>query len=84
MLDAWLPAVDAYRAEVASGGSMHNGLAAAADAARAGATATVDMESRRGRSKKLGKRSVGHVDPGAASAAIIIGAMSKSLADLLS
>ena len=54
-------------------------LAAAADGARQGADATRDMESRRGRSKKLGARSVGHIDPGAESAFVILHAMTNAL-----
>ncbi|MAY63331.1 MAG: dihydroxyacetone kinase subunit L [Rhizobiales bacterium] len=72
MVDAWLPAVEAAKAKLADGGSEVDCLAAAADGAAKGAAATKDMRSGRGRSKKLGDRSVGHVDPGAESAAILL------------
>ncbi|TGV63586.1 DAK2 domain-containing protein, partial [Mesorhizobium sp. M00.F.Ca.ET.158.01.1.1] len=34
----------------------------------------------KGRSSRLGERSLGHMDPGAASAVTVIGAMTRSLA----
>ena len=51
-------------------------LAAAAVAASAGAQATISMQALKGRASYLGPRSVGHEDPGAASTAIIMGALS--------
>lgn len=78
MIDAWSPAAEAASAAVSSGDAQAV-LAAAVEGARAGAEATRDMESRRGRSKKLGARSVGHVDPGAASAHVILQAMLETL-----
>lgn len=74
MIDAWHPAAAEAREAVGSGDAIAV-LAAAAEGARLGVEATRDMESRRGRSKKLGERSVGHVDPGAASAHVILQAM---------
>ncbi len=47
-------------------------LAAAASAA---AVATIPMQALKGRASYLGPRSVGHEDPGAASAALILGAL---------
>lgn len=79
MVDAWAPAVDAARAALASGGSEAECLHAAATAAQDGVAATMDMQSRRGRSKKLGTRSIGHIDPGAASAAMLIGAWASAV-----
>jgi dihydroxyacetone kinase len=54
-------------------------LVAARDGAEAGMRSTVAMESRRGRSAKLGARSVGHIDPGAASSFIMLRAMADAL-----
>ena len=45
----------------------------------AGMKATAAMESRRGRSAKLGARSVGHIDPGAASTYVTLRAMAAAL-----
>ena len=74
MIDAWLPAAEAAEAE---GGDPAAVLAAAAAAAARGRDRTAEIESRRGRSAKLGARSLGHVDPGAASATLILQAMAK-------
>ena len=39
------------------------------------------MIATKGRSARLGERSLGHIDPGAASAVIVIEAMRKALSD---
>jgi dihydroxyacetone kinase-like protein len=78
MLDAWIPAAEA--AQSASGQRASAVLEAAADAAEAGAEATRDLQAKLGRAARLGERSVGHVDPGAASAAIVLRALADSLA----
>jgi len=64
MLDVLVPARDA----LAAGGDP----AAAADAA---AAATIPMRATRGRASFLGERSIGHMDPGARSSALIIRAV---------
>lgn len=74
MLDAWRPAADAALAHAKKGSPTCICLNAASEAARQGASATAGMRSARGRSKKLGKRVLGHVDPGAESAAILVAA----------
>ncbi|YBV94992.1 dihydroxyacetone kinase subunit DhaL (plasmid) [Phyllobacteriaceae bacterium JZ32] len=75
MLDAWIPAAEAA-AEAASRrattAEMWNNILAAA---RDGANATRSMVAARGRAARLGERSLGHMDPGSASAVIILGAM---------
>lgn len=82
MIDAWLPAADAAAAAGAAGKSAAESLAAAAAAAKAGAEATAPMVAARGRSARLGERAVGHVDPGAASAAAILAAFAERAAAL--
>lgn len=79
MIDAWLPAAKAAASAEAEGKRFAAGLAAAAEAAAAGAEATKDMVAAKGRSARLGERSLGHVDPGAASAVTVIAAMRKGL-----
>ncbi|SOC35683.1 homodimeric dihydroxyacetone kinase [Rhizobium subbaraonis] len=75
MLDAWVPAGDAAVTAAGNGADECAVLQAATDAARAGRDETATIESRRGRSAKLGARSLGHIDPGAASAALMLAAM---------
>ena len=79
MLDAWLPAADACEAALSTGRTLAECLAAAARAAEAGAEATKAMLASKGRASRLGDRVLGHMDPGAASAAVVIGAMCEAL-----
>ena len=72
MYDALSPAVDALQAALAEDASLSTGLKAARDAAAAGRDATIPMLARKGRASYLGERSVGHVDPGAASVALLL------------
>ncbi|MEN5075606.1 dihydroxyacetone kinase subunit DhaL [Isoptericola cucumis] len=74
MVDALTPAVEAATAAAAAGQDPVEVLAAAADAAEAGARATVPMVATKGRASYLGERSAGHEDPGARSTAIVLGA----------
>jgi dihydroxyacetone kinase-like protein len=81
MIDAWAPAAHAAGAAFAAGNDLAGSLAAAVDAARNGAEATRNMVAAKGRSARLGERSLGHIDPGAASAVTVIKAMRASLID---
>jgi phosphoenolpyruvate---glycerone phosphotransferase subunit DhaL len=81
MIDAWAPAAHAAGAAFAAGNDLAGSLAAAVDAARNGAEATRNMVAAKGRSARLGERSLGHIDPGAASAVTVIEAMRASLID---
>ncbi len=81
MLDAWIPAMETAvdaRAHGLSGLEMWNGIL---EAAEKGADSTRSMVAARGRAARLGERSLGHVDPGAASAIIILRAMRDSLTE---
>ncbi|MFT4233721.1 MAG: dihydroxyacetone kinase subunit DhaL [Microbacterium sp.] len=69
MLDAMIPAVDAFDASVAE--PVEARLADAAAAARAGSDATEPLVARKGRASYLGERSAGHIDPGSVSTAIL-------------
>jgi len=75
MVDALAPATGAFSKAIAEGASQAGALAALADAARAGAAATIPMQALKGRASYLGPRSVGHEDPGAASTALILAAL---------
>jgi dihydroxyacetone kinase-like protein len=72
MIDAWTPAVDAAAVALAAGAGADQILAAAADAAEAGAVATEPLVARKGRASYLGERAIGHRDPGAESTALIL------------
>ena len=79
MVDALVPAAVALREALASGKPLSDAVEAAANAAHDGAVSTVPMQARKGRASYLGERSIGHQDPGATSAAIIIAALSRSV-----
>ncbi|MEM6323316.1 MAG: dihydroxyacetone kinase subunit DhaL [Pseudomonadota bacterium] len=77
MLDAWAPASEA--ASSASGQPAGAVFRAAAQAAEQGAEATAQMQAKLGRAARLGARSLGHKDPGATSAAMLLHAMADAL-----
>lgn len=81
MYDAMAPAVDAFDAALADGSSVGDAARAAADAAAAGRDATLDLVARKGRASYLGERSAGHLDPGAASTAILFDTLAAAIAD---
>jgi phosphoenolpyruvate---glycerone phosphotransferase subunit DhaL len=68
LLDALDPAVEMFRASIGSGAEPIEALNSAIEAARAGALGTRALVTRRGRARRLGERTLGHVDAGAASA----------------
>ncbi|MER6958796.1 dihydroxyacetone kinase subunit DhaL [Streptomyces sp. NPDC000618] len=68
MIDALVPAVDA----------LADGFDAARVAAEQGAEATTPLQARKGRASYLGERSIGHQDPGATSAALLIAALGEA------
>jgi dihydroxyacetone kinase-like protein len=80
MLDALAPALDAFDGAVGDGGSATEVARAAAVAAKAGRDATAPLVARKGRASYLGERSAGHLDPGAASTALLFRALDEALA----
>ncbi|MGV1761102.1 dihydroxyacetone kinase subunit DhaL [Rhizobium sp. A22-96] len=72
MVDAWAPAAIACRAARDQGQPLAACLTAALEAGKAGAEATKGMIAAKGRSSRLGDRALGHMDPGAASAVVVI------------
>jgi dihydroxyacetone kinase-like protein len=79
MYDAIAPALDAFERSLSVGGDLGAGARAAADAAAEGRDATEPMLALKGRASYLGERSVGHIDPGAASSALLLEALADSL-----
>jgi len=62
--------------------SLEKALIRAEKAAREGMESTKDIVSRRGRSSRLGERTKGHLDPGAASSYYILKSIIKDCLDL--
>lgn len=82
MIDALAPAVDELDRALVGGARLDMALAAATIAAEAGRDATTAMLARKGRASYLGQRSVGHPDPGATSAALLVAAAAGAFADV--
>ncbi|MCE0508541.1 dihydroxyacetone kinase subunit L [Microbacterium sp. KKR3/1] len=80
MFDAMAPAVDAMDAALAEGSTVADAVTAAADAAEKGRDATLLLVARKGRASYLGERSAGHLDPGAASTAILFDTLAAAVA----
>jgi len=82
MLDAWIPAAEAAKAAIANEStSIGDTMQKVATAARQGADSTVDLLAKKGRAAKLGERSIGHMDAGAESTAILLRAMADGVSD---
>ncbi|MFJ8625147.1 dihydroxyacetone kinase subunit DhaL [Kitasatospora sp. NPDC093550] len=79
IVDAWTPAVAAFRATAATGAPLPEAATAAAEAAEQGARATTPLQARKGRASYLGERSIGHQDPGATSTALIFRTLATTL-----
>lgn len=77
MMDALVPARDAYRAALEEGASFADALRRAEAAAEEGMKSTIPLVARKGRASYLGERSAGHQDPGATSSWLLM----KTVAD---
>ena len=72
MVDALLPAREAFATAVADGLSLGDALRRSSAAAEEGMQATVPLVARKGRASYLGERSAGHQDPGATSSFLLL------------
>ncbi|MEZ5829822.1 MAG: dihydroxyacetone kinase subunit DhaL [Dongiaceae bacterium] len=72
MLDVLIPVAEALEGGMANAGAVTTAAHAAADA-------TIPIKAVRGRASFLGDRSIGHMDPGARSSALMIEAIGKVL-----
>ena len=78
MMDAFLPALAALKsANPADGIKM--ALRQAAEAAAKGAETTKTMRAKYGRARNLGDRVIGHADPGAVSASLLLKGFSEGI-----
>lgn len=78
MIDAWVPALEAYDAAVSDG--LGAALRAAADGGVRGRDAATQLVAHKGRASYLGERSAGHQDPGATSTVLLLEAAAATLA----
>ncbi len=72
MIDALVPGRDAFKAGIAQGDTFADALRRSAEAAERGMQDTIPLVARKGRASYLGERSVGHQDPGATSAHLLL------------
>ncbi|MVU77610.1 dihydroxyacetone kinase subunit L [Nocardia sp. ET3-3] len=79
MYDALAPAAAALDECATAGTALGRALDRAVAAAQAGSDATVDMLARKGRASYLGPRSIGHRDPGATSAVLLVRAAREAV-----
>jgi phosphoenolpyruvate---glycerone phosphotransferase subunit DhaL len=77
MVDALAPAVAAFQEAVRDTSDLHTAAVSATKAAETGLAETIPMQARKGRASYLGKRSIGHEDPGAASTVLILRALAE-------
>ena len=75
IVDALSPALDVFRAN--SNGDLGHALQGAAEQAHRSAEATIPLQARKGRASYLGERSIGHQDPGATSAWLLLQALAS-------
>lgn len=75
MLDALLPASEAFKQAVASGDETIAALEKAVAAAETGKQNTIPLVAKKGRASYLAERSAGHLDPGATSLYLILNAL---------
>jgi dihydroxyacetone kinase-like protein len=83
LVDTLAAAASACEEAVGSGEDLGRAIDAMIEGAKFGMESTRDMVARKGRSSRLGERSRGTIDAGAASCCIILEAMGESLRDHL-
>lgn len=79
MVDALDPATRAFREKASQGASVLEAFAAAVAAAEEGARSTASMVGKKGRGFHAGERGVGHQDPGATSAYLLLKSVYETL-----
>ena len=83
LMDVLLPAEAAYQAAAQTGEPFRVCLDKMVEAARQGRDATKDMVAKLGRSSRLGERSRGVIDAGAASCCLILETIAGTIGQLL-
>ena len=82
MLDVWLPTAEKIKETSNSTEDIIEILEKGSHAANESMLSTKEMLSKKGRSSKLGERSKGHIDPGAASSALIFRTFHEAIQNL--
>lgn len=79
MLDALVPAAEAFAAAISQGEAPAAAMASAVAAAEAGAAATTAMRPRVGRASYLGDRAIGNADAGAVAVVVWLRALAGTI-----
>lgn len=79
MLDALIPAYEAFSKAIEDHMSVEIAARKASDAANEGVEYTKTIVATKGRASYLGERSIGHADPGARSLALLLSAFADGL-----
>ncbi|NES97391.1 MAG: dihydroxyacetone kinase subunit L [Desertifilum sp. SIO1I2] len=72
LLDVLIPTQQAYQSAIAQGSDFPTAWQTALEAAKTGRDSTIPLVAKKGRASYLGDRACGHLDPGAASAYLIL------------
>ncbi|MDF2548754.1 MAG: dihydroxyacetone kinase, subunit [Anaerosolibacter sp.] len=72
MVDALRPGLDDFTKSIEEGLEPKSAFERFVAAARQGSEATIPLVAKKGRAMRLGERAIGHLDPGAASAVLIL------------
>lgn len=83
LMDALIPARDAFVSARAEGRSFTEALKICKEAAEKGRDYTIDLVAKFGRASRLGERSRGVLDAGATSCALLIGTITTSIVKML-
>jgi dihydroxyacetone kinase-like protein len=83
LLDVLIPAKESLQNSVNDGDDLVSTLEKMKAAAEKGKDATTDMVAKFGRASRLGERSIGVVDPGAASSYLLLKAIADEIMRLI-
>lgn len=83
LMDALLPALDALNESLDGGDGLTVALKNMKNAAESGRDKTIGMQAKLGRSARLGERSIGVLDAGATSCALILSTFADTATDLI-
>lgn len=83
LIDALVPAVEAFDKSITDGADFTTALDAMKSAAEKGRNSTKDMAAKQGRASRLGERSRGVLDAGATSSCLILSSMAESIKNLI-
>ncbi|MCR1900304.1 dihydroxyacetone kinase subunit DhaL [Irregularibacter muris] len=79
MVDALRPALDEFTQAIEENKEPLEAFHIFVEASRKGAQTTIPLVAKKGRAMRLGERAIGHIDPGAVSATLILETIENNL-----